>query len=309
MKAKKPKFWDKNYITLYSILLFPLSYLYQIILFIKNFFTKKKKFPISIICVGNIYLGGTGKTPISIKLREMLNESFAPVVIKKNYKGHADEIDLLKKYTKVIVSDTRTDGINAAIDRNFNLVILDDGYQEIGIKKDLNIICFNNEQKIGNGLTLPAGPLRENLSSLKNCDIILINGKKINEFEEKLKKYNNNLKFFYFNYYLKNFDNFKNKKLISFAGIGNPKNFFNLLKANRLNVVREISFPDHYNYSEKDLEKLIEMEKKYNAKLITTEKDFLRISTFERKRFSFLPIKVKIEQEDKFLEHIIKILK
>tara|TARA_B100002052_G_C15879937_1_gene598731 strand:+ start:543 stop:1472 length:930 start_codon:yes stop_codon:yes gene_type:complete len=309
MTAKKPKFWDKNYITLYSILLFPLSYLYQIILFIKNFFTKKKKFPISIICVGNIYLGGTGKTPISIKLREMLNESFAPVVIKKNYKGHADEIDLLKKYTKVIVSDTRTDGINAAIDRNFNLVILDDGYQEIGIKKDLNIICFNNEQKIGNGLTLPAGPLRENLSSLKNCDIILINGKKINEFEEKLKKYNNNLKFFYFNYYLKNFDNFKNKKLISFAGIGNPKNFFNLLKANRLNVIREISFPDHYNYSEKDLEKLIEMEKKYNAKLITTEKDFLRISTFERKRFSFLPIKVKIEQEDKFLEHIIKILK
>ena len=309
MTAKKPKFWDKNYITLYSILLFPLSYLYQIILFIKNFFTKKKKFPISIICVGNIYLGGTGKTPISIKLREMLNESFAPVVIKKNYKGHADEIELLKKYTKVIVSDTRTDGINAAIDRNFNLVILDDGYQEIGIKKDLNIICFNNEQKIGNGLTLPAGPLRENLSSLKNCDIILINGKKINEFEEKLKKYNNNLKFFYFNYYLKNFDNFKNKKLISFAGIGNPKNFFNLLKANRLNVVREISFPDHYNYSEKDLEKLIEMEKKYNAKLITTEKDFLRISTFERKRFSFLPIKVKIEQEDKFLEHIIKILK
>ena len=309
MTAKKPKFWDKNYITLYSILLFPLSYLYQIILFIKNFFTKKKKFPISIICVGNIYLGGTGKTPISIKLREMLNESFAPVVIKKNYKGHADEIELLKKYTKVIVSDTRTDGINAAIDRNFNLVILDDGYQEIGIKKDLNIICFNNEQKIGNGLTLPAGPLRENLSSLKNCDIILINGKKINEFEEKLKKYNNNLKFFYFNYYLKNFDNFKNKKLISFAGIGNPKNFFNLLKANRLNVIREISFPDHYNYSEKDLEKLIEMEKKYNAKLITTEKDFLRISTFERKRFSFLPIKVKIEQEDKFLEHIIKILK
>ena len=156
---------------------------------------------------------------------------------------------------------------------------------------------------------MPAGPLRENLSSLKNCDIILINGKKINEFEEKLKKYNNNLKFFYFNYYLKNFDNFKNKKLISFAGIGNPKNFFNLLKANRLNVIREISFPDHYNYSEKDLEKLIEMEKKYNAKLITTEKDFLRISTFERKRFSFLPIKVKIEQEDKFLEHIIKILK
>ena len=137
----------------------------------------------------------------------------------------------------------------------------------------------------------------------------MLNGKKDNDFEERLKKYNRNIKFYYFNYYLKNFDDFKNKKLISFAGIGNPSNFFDLLKANRLNVVQEIGFPDHYNYSEQELEKLLELEKKYNAKLITTEKDYLRIKSLHRRRFGFVPIKVKIDKEDELIEIIKKILK
>jgi len=151
--------------------------------------------------------------------------------------------------------------------------------------------------------------LREKLSSLKNCDLVLINGKRVNEFEQKLKKYNNNLKFFYFNYYLKNFEEFKNRKLISFAGIGNPQNFFDLLKANRLNVIKEIKFPDHYNYSDKDLEKLVEIERQFKAKLVTTEKDYLRISSFKRKRFGFVPIKVKMDQENEFIKEVSKILK
>ncbi len=137
----------------------------------------------------------------------------------------------------------------------------------------------------------------------------MINGNKNIEFEEKLKKYNRNIKFFYFHYSLKNFDAFKNKKLISFAGIGNPSNFFDLLKDNRLNVVKEIEFPDHYNYSEKDLEKLVELEKKYNAKLITTEKDYLRIKSLHRRRIDFIPIKVEIDKQDELIEIIKKILK
>jgi Tetraacyldisaccharide-1-P 4''-kinase len=97
--------------------------------------------------------------------------------------------------------------------------------------------------------------------------------------------------------------------LICFAGIGNPENFFNLLKANRLNVIKEIKFPDHYNYSDDDLENLLKIEEKYNGKLVTTEKDFLRISKFKRKRFSFIPIKVNIDREEEFLKHLSKILK
>ena len=188
-------------------------------------------------------------------------------------------------------------------------MILDDGFQDFSINKNLNIICFNGRQKIGNGQTIPSGPLRQNLSALKDCHIILINGKEDYEFEQKLKKYNNNLKFFYFNYYPKNINESKNRRLIAFAGIGNPKNFFDFLKSNRLNVIKEISFPDHYEYSQKDLDNLINLEKKYNGKLVTTEKDYLRISSFERKRFGMVPIKVKIEKEENFVELIKKFIK
>ena len=88
---------------------------------------------------------------------------------------------------------------------------MDDGYQDLNMKKDLNIICFNSKQKIGNGKVIPSGPLRESLDYLKNCQIILINGKKDLEFEQKLKRYNPKLKFFYFNYYSKNIENLKIK--------------------------------------------------------------------------------------------------
>ena len=307
MKVNKPKFWDKNYPTIFSILLLPISYIYQIMFKIKKLFTSERKFSIPIICVGNIYLGGTGKTPLCIKIFELLKDIKKPIVIKKDYKNQNDEIELLRKYSKVITCDNRNEGIEKAINKNFDLVILDDGFQDFTIRKNLNIICFNDNQKVGNGLNIPAGPLRENLSALKRCNIVFINGKKNLEFEEKLKKNNRNLSFYYFNYYSKNSEEFKNKKLIAFAGIGNASNFFRLLKSERLNVVKEIEFPDHYNYSEKNLDDLIEMEKKYKAKLITTEKDYLRISTFKRRRFSYLPIKVSIEQESDFLELLKKI--
>ena len=307
MKVNKPKFWDKNYPTIFSILLLPISYIYQIMFKIKKLFTSERKFSIPIICVGNIYLGGTGKTPLCMKIFELLKDIKKPIVIKKDYKNQNDEIELLRKYSKVITCDNRNEGIEKAINKNFDLVILDDGFQDFTIRKNLNIICFNDNQKVGNGLNIPAGPLRENLSALKRCNIVFINGKKNLEFEEKLKKNNRNLSFYYFNYYSKNSQEFKNKKLIAFAGIGNASNFFRLLKSERLNVVKEIEFPDHYNYSEKNLDDLIEMEKKYKAKLITTEKDYLRISTFKRRRFSYLPIKVSIEQESDFLELLKKI--
>ena len=308
MKIYKPKFWDKKYHTFFSIILWPISFLYQIVISIKETAASKKKFSIPVICVGNIYLGGTGKTPLSIKIWEIFKDEKRPVVLKKNYKNHQDEIELIKKYCKILVSDKRSDGINRAIEKNFDLVIMDDGFQDFEIVKNLNIICFNSQQGIGNGYTIPSGPLRENQKSLKKCEIILINGKKNLQFEDKLKIYNNKLEFFYFNYFIKNVNEFKNKKLIPFAGIGNPENFFQLLKDSHLNIVKEINFPDHYEYKQADLDNLVAMENKYNAKLVTTEKDYLRISPFNRRRFEMLPIKVNIHEEKKFSQSIKKFI-
>ena len=97
--------------------------------------------------------------------------------------------------------------------------------------------------------------------------------------------------------------------MIAFAGIGNPKNFFNTLKENHLNVVKEVSFPDHHSFTEVELENLLDMEKKYNAKLVTTEKDFCRISSINRRKFSIIPIKVNIEEEQNFFNTVKKYLK
>ena len=310
MKILKPKFWDQNYFTFLSVLLFPISLLYRIVVYLKNINSNQKEFSIPIICVGNIYVGGTGKTPISLKICKILKEfDQNPVIIKKNYKSQNDEISLIKKYSKILVSKKRADAINDAIEKKFNFAVLDDGYQDLSIKKNLSIICFHGKQKIGNGHLIPSGPLRESLTALKSCEIIMINGKKDLEFEQKLKKYNPKLDFFYYDYYLKNVENFKNKKLIAFAGIGNPQNFFDCLKGNHLNVVKEINYPDHYQYSEKDLENLNKLENLYKAKLITTEKDFLRISSFVRKKFDHIRIELKFQDEEGFKNKIKQLIK
>ena len=310
MKVFKPKFSDQKYITFFTIFLYPFSIIYKFIFFIIKLFVTEKKFSIPIISVGNIYLGGTGKTPISLKICKILKEfEQNPVVVRKYYKNHEDEISLIKKHNKILTAKKRWDAINLAIEKNFNFIVLDDGYQDLSIKKDLNIICFHSKQKTGNGQVIPAGPLRESLDTLINCQIVLINGVKDLEFEQKLKRYNPELIFFYYNYFSKGIENLKNKKLIAFAGICNPKNFFDLLKENHLNLVKEISYPDHYAYSEKDLEDLNKLEEKFKAKLITTEKDHLRINSFVRKRFEYIKVEIKFEDEQGFKNSIKKLIK
>ena len=106
-------------------------------------------------------------------------------------------------------------------------MILDDGFQDYTIKKDIKIICFNQNQLIGNGLVLPAGPLRESLISLKDAQIVLINGNKDNYFEKKILNIIEKLKIFYFSYKATNAEEFSSKKLFALAGIGSPENFLN----------------------------------------------------------------------------------
>ena len=114
-----------------------------------------------------------------------------------------------------------------------NVAILDDGFQDFSINKNLSIVCFNEKQWIGNGLTIPSGPLREDLSALKRASCVIINGKKNIDIENKIFSKNKEIKIFILNINHKILIEFKNKKVIAFAGIGNPENFFNLLKDNK----------------------------------------------------------------------------
>jgi len=301
MKLKKPLFWSKNN-NLFSYILFPFSLLIQLLFFFKNIFLKPKKISIPVICVGNIYLGGTGKTPLSIEIVRILKKfNMAPVLVKKFYTDQFDEIDLINsKNIEIIKNSSRYIALKEAEERGFKSIVLDDGFQDHSIYKDLSILCFNEKQLIGNGFTIPAGPLREPLSALRRSKIILINGKKNEDFENKIKSINNEINIFYSKYIAQNSNKFLNENILAFAGIGNPENFFDLLKENNINVEKKISFPDHYNYSKKELDKLLKISKENNLKLLTTEKDFFRIKHFNTIDIDYLTIKLEIINEELF---------
>ena len=304
MILNKPKYWDKK-IGIISILLFPITIIVLITNFLKKKLTIAKKFNIPIICIGNIYVGGTGKTPTSIFLgNELKKLGRNPAILRKFYDAHADEYNLIKKYfNNLILNKSRLEGIKSEM-HNFDSIILDDGFQDYTIKKNLNIICFNQNQMIGNGMVLPSGPLRESIYSLKRANIILINGERNIKFEDKIFKINKNLEFFYSTYKPINLGEFKNKKLLAIAGIGNPENFFNLIENNNLTIDEKIIFPDHYKISKTEMQKILKKAEVKNYQIIMTEKDFFKIEKYKLKNIKYLKILLEINEREKFLKRI-----
>ena len=300
MKLKKPKFWDYKKPHLYSYLLLPFSIIFSLISKIKS----KPKFTnanIKTICVGNIYVGGTGKTSLAIKIKEILEKKDIKVCfIKKFYPDQIDEQKILTKNGKLFTSKKRITSLKDAILDGYKVAIFDDGLQDTSIKYDLEILCFNNLNWIGNGLTLPSGPLRENFNILKFYDNIFLNGNEesLIHIKNEIKKINPEANINQGKYMPSNIDNFdKNQNYLAFSGIGNHKTFIDMLKNNNLKIIDDLEFPDHYQYLEKDLNKVINIAKKYNAKIITTEKDYLRLGFLDKKNISLIKSSLKILDE------------
>ena len=305
IKINKPKFWDRK-IGLISILFFPLTLIVIFFTFLKKKITKTRGFKIPIICVGNIYLGGTGKTPTSILLAKELSKlGKKPLILRKYYKNHNDEYSLIKNYFKnLIISKNRIEGLKEAEKSNFDIVILDDGLQDYKIKKNLSIVCFNNNQLIGNGMVLPSGPLRENLSILKNVEIVIINGSKNINFENKILNINKKLEIFYSFYKPINLDQFKNKKLLALAAIGNPENFFQLVEKNNLKIFKKKIFPDHYQFSKAEMQNILREAEMENYQVIMTEKDYYKINHYKLKKINYLKVSLEIYNKEKLFKKI-----
>jgi len=308
MNFFKPKFWDKNQISFLSILFLPLSLLILIISFFKKYLTKTYQFSIPVICVGNIYVGGTGKTPMCIEIFSILKSlNMYPAFVKKKYDAFQDETKLLSNTGPVYENRKRINAIKNAVENNANIVVLDDGFQDFSVKKNLSVICFNSKQWIGNGLTIPSGPLRETLYALKRASCVIINGEKNIDIEKKIFNKNPEIKIFYAKYNPENIIEYKNKKVIAFAGIGNPDNFFELLEDNKINIIKKIKYPDHHQYSEKELKDLLNKIKE-NTILLTTQKDYFRIPQVHKKDINFLKIKIEIENKNQFIKEVKKII-
>ncbi len=307
MILKKPKFW-KN-VNIISILLLPLSIITLIISELKKFLSKKK-LSIKSICVGNINVGGTGKTSMALAINKILKHKCKTVVIKKKYSNQLDEQLLIKSKASLICSETRSTALNIAKKKGFDLAILDDGLQEKKIIHDLSIVCFNSSEGIGNSFLLPAGPLRESLRSVISYDAIIMCGEKKNtRLVSKLRKINNNLKFFYAKYIPNNLNKINRKKeYLVFSGLGNPEEFDRTLKRYKFKIKKKIVYPDHYKLSINEIKNLRVLAKKQNLSILTTEKDYYRIEKKLRKHIHFLSIELKFKNSKIFSNFITSVL-
>ena len=250
-----------------------------------------------IICVGNLLAGGVGKTPV---VRQIASALDAPVVMRgykktKKTSGIGDEALMLSRAGLIVhTGDRKSNIILLNKQRSKKPIVMDDGFQNLSIKKDISVIVIDESIGFGNGFLLPAGPMREGMSGLSRADAIIImksNGSK----PHKNLKVPVGIPVFYAEN--KTVSPYKeNVPLVAFAGIGYPKKFFRGLK----NVVYKKSFPDHYQYTDSDIKKLLSMAEKHNAKPITTEKDWVRIPKKYQDVIKFAGLDTKID--DKFFD-------
>ena len=183
---------------------------------------------------------------------------------------------------------------------------MDDGLQDKSIKYDVSLVCFNNINWIGNGMTIPSGPLRENISNLKNYNHIFINGnlENLEDLKNQILQINSKMNIHVAKYKPTNISEFnKNEKYIAFSGIGNHKTFISMLKKYELNILKDIEFPDHYNFKNNDIKKIVNEANKFDCKIITTEKDYMRLNN-KIFKISFIKVELQIIDEDKLLKII-----
>jgi tetraacyldisaccharide 4'-kinase len=310
MILKKPKFWDFKKPNFFAYLLYPFTIFVEIHNIISTAIPKKKFTEIKTICVGNLYIGGTGKTPTSLFLYNLLKKNnINPVIAKKFYKNQIDEQKFLKDNSNFISLSDREKIVKKAIEMKFDMVIFDDGLQEKWINYDIKFACFDSEKWIGNGHLIPSGPLREKMNALKNYHGIFL--KTVNDdsnldyIYNKIREINPNIEVFESNIEIKNISKFNiDRNYIIFSGIGNPDSFKKLLLKNKFKIIEEITFPDHYNYQDKDILKIIDKANSNNAAIITTEKDFKRIPQNFKEKISFLEINMKIKDENKLVQFL-----
>ena len=311
--------WYSNNKITKSILVFllPLSIIYYLLFTLRKKFISPKSFGTNIVCVGNCSVGGDGKTSTTLsilKLYKLRNKNVA--VLLKGYKGrikeptlviknkHAaidvgDEALLYTEHTNTFVSNDRLKGVSFIINNySPDVILLDDGMQDFRIKKDKNILVINGARGFGNRLLLPMGPLRQLPSSaIKMADLVILIG---NSFDTVFKSYESELnEKIFVNAEIRCEMNTLTNSYFAFSGIGNNQNFINTLKTNNYNLFKFKLFPDHYNYSNNDIDNIKQEAKENNLKIITTEKDWMRLSDQQRKNINFLPISIEFLHVEK----------
>ena len=309
MNLKKPKFWNLKRPNIFAYLLFPFSILIGLFSKLKRS-TVCKSLKIKTICVGNIYIGGTGKTSLSIKINEILTKrKKKSCFVKKFYKNQYDEQKLLERRGRLFLSEKRLNALKNAQNENYEFAIIDDGLQDKSLDYDVRFVCFNSINWIGNGMTIPSGPLREPINVLKKYQHVFLNGnlENTNSIKEQLYKINPEINIHIGKYEPVNLDEFdKGENYLVFSGIGNHGTFISMLKNNKFKISKNYEYPDHYEYKNQDIDKILNEASILNCKILTTEKDYLRLKNNKNSyKIKYIKSELKIIDEEKFIKSIM----
>ncbi|MDR0423011.1 MAG: tetraacyldisaccharide 4'-kinase [Rickettsiales bacterium] len=308
-----PKFFENE--NLISLLLYPLSIIYGFGRFIHVLFSIQYKSNTKIYCIGNLVVGGAGKTPLAIEIGKILKgKKVKFAYLSKGYKGTIKEFTKVKNQTSLEVGDeplllkeiadtyicrSRKEAIKNLELLKYDLILMDDGFQNPSIYKDKNIIVIDGNYGIGNGELLPSGPLRETIkSAFKRATFFVIIGQDRKNLTDCL--VNNN--FDVCSAFIETKTTPKeNEKYIAFCGIGRPEKFFDTLTNNGFYLHKKYVFDDHYNYIDSDILNIILEAERENTRIITTKKDWVRINKDDRTRIDYLDIDLKFHNESEFI--------
>ena len=321
---KAPKFWYKKKDTYLSNSLYPFSLLFRFGTKIRNLISTKQKSPLPVICIGNIVVGGAGKTPVALKIGKLLIKAgYKPHFISKGYAGlikkstlvqswHSatsvgDESILLSEVAPTWVGKDRINSSKLAKNEGGDCLIMDDGFQNPTIQKDFSIIVINASQEFGNKRVMPSGPLRESINrGLSRTNLIISVGEISNELKKIISE---NITIIEAKFQIKKENkNFNNQKITAFAGIAYPDKFFQSLKEQGGKIVKQVSYPDHYIYTENDLLSLAESANKTKSILVSTQKDNVRIPKTYRSLVNTLEGEIIFQNENLLVEILTNVI-
>ena len=294
IKLTYPSFWSKKNIV--SWLLIAFSWIYQLLGSLRKLLVKPVKLPCFVICIGNISVGGTGKTQLVAWLAKNLRKKNCNfLIVTKGYNSNlrgaklvesldlpsdvGDESKMLSEYGQVLAAKSIKYALPIINDLKPDVVIFDDGMQNPGFFKDLSIVVIDTIRNIGNGRIFPAGPLRESVqSAINRSDIVIMIGNELCPNFSLIQTITSSNKPFFKSkiQLVGNIDTSKN--YYAFTAIGDPDRFFRLLNENGINVLATKAFPDHHNYNRDEITALVKEADKQTLFLLTTKKDYVKIS-------------------------------
>ncbi len=321
--AKTPKFWLQDGII--PQILLPLSVLYFIIKRIIGEHKNPEDIGINVITVGNPIAGGSGKTPVAIALSQIIAKEFKSkktCFVSKGYGGSlnsptiidlgehssdqtGDEARLLAKFLPTIVSKDRLQGVKVAKERGFDIVITDDGLHDNRFKKSVNFAVIDGAYGLGNRFVMPSGPLRDRIDiALKNSRHLIVVGEDKGKIVKYIKMRTRRSDFKVFNSSIKVISKHDEKRIyVAFTGIAYPQKFFSTLEEGRKYFLDEkIEFADHHKYSDEDIEYLKNVAEKCKGKLITTEKDFVKLTENFQKQVECVQIALQFDDHEALLK-------